>query len=248
MLAASSPYFKASFSNQFQEAISARVTMRDMSPWIMKRILDYIYTGQLDITVDNAQDYLRIGHMLHYPDIVDVCCELLCEHLHIDNCIGIKEYAGLFGCQALERDAHRYVLEHFVELADKSEELLELSFDSLKAYLFDDRLDIPKELVIWRAIKRWVLHDVDRRKSQLLSLISCMRLCAMSTSDLNILVHDQLARSHPASLCLLEKVMRFPADSNHHLKPSINGQSKLKGYQVCLHPALLHRQQAFLHV
>lgn len=232
VLAASSPYFKASFSSQFQEAISARVTMRNMSPWIMRRILDYIYTGQIEITIDTAQDYLRIGHMLHYPDIVDLCCQLLSEHLHIDNCIGIKEYAGLYGCQVLERDAHRYALEHFVDVAEKSEELLDLTCDSLKMYLVDDCIDIPKELVIWKAIKRWVLHDLDSRKIHLLNLLSCMRLCAMNPSDLMILSKDQLICSHPSSLALLEKVMRLPADSNHHLKLAINGQSKLKSYQV----------------
>jgi hypothetical protein len=45
VLAASSPYFRAMFTSELREGKETLVSFNDISPWIMKRIIDYIYTG-----------------------------------------------------------------------------------------------------------------------------------------------------------------------------------------------------------
>lgn len=235
MLAASSPYFQATFSNNFREAVTARVTLHDMSPWIVKRILDFIYTGSLDIHVDTAQDYLRTGHMLQYTDIVQACCELLFEHLHPMNCLGIKEYASLYGCHELERRARDFALDNFSEIINKSEELLDLPVESLIQYLDDEQLDIPKEILIWKAIRRWLLHDIEDRAKYVPQLLSCVRLSSLNTNELNTLHQDKLLASQQAYLKSLDPFQHHIKSGNGDSltqKASSNGLINAQGFQV----------------
>ena len=218
VLAASSPYFQATFSSQFQEAINAHITLHDVSPWIMKRILEYIYSGELEISLDSALDYLKTGHLLQYPDIVDACCELLSQHLHPNNCLGIKELASLYGCKQLEQAAYNYILEHFTSVVDKSEELAQLSHSSLVTYLSADNVDICNEAVMWQALRQWVYSDVDERKQYLYELLLCIRLSVLTSKELNMITNEPLIRSQPKCVQLLERASGRIAD---RIKPSV---------------------------
>ncbi|XP_067937040.1 kelch-like protein 38 [Watersipora subatra] len=219
VLAASSPYFKATFSSHFQEAIESRITLHDVSPWIMKRILEYIYSGQLEISLETAVDYLRTGHMLQYPYIVQACCDMLSRHLHPNNCLGIKELASLYECTDLEATAFDYVLEHFTTVAEQSEELAELSLSSLVTYLSADNADIGSEAVIWQALIRWTRYDAENRKEDLYELLSCVRLSVLSSEELSAISNDPLVCSQPKCLQLIEKALNKLRDS---MKSSAN--------------------------
>lgn len=212
VLAASSPYFQATFSNQFQEAINARVILHDVSPWTVKRILDYIYSGQLEITLDNALDYLRTGHMLHYPDIVDACCDFLSNNLHPSNCLGIKELGSLYGCTALEELAFNYALENFSSVVERSEELSELPLPSLVTYLSADNADICNEVIMWKALRQWVTADTDNRKEYLYKLLSCVRLPVLTSKELGVIASETLIRSQPNCVRLLERASNGAGD------------------------------------
>ena len=148
-----------------------RVVLHDISPWIMKRILDYVYSGELEITLDNAQDYLRTGHMLHYPAIVQTCCELLAEHLQVSNCLGVKEFAAMYHCDSLEQTAYNFATENFALVVEKGEELSELSYESLVEYLSSDSIDISNEMILWKAIHDWVNYDSEERKQHISELL-----------------------------------------------------------------------------
>jgi len=218
VLAASSPYFRTTFSSDFQEGISAHITLHDISPWIMKRIIEYVYTGHLEITLEKAQDYLRTGHMLEYHDIVDACCTLLKNNLHPANCLGIKEFACMFSCTDLEEKAFHFALENFMLVIERSEEFYELPLQSLLVYLTSDEIEISAELLVWKAIKRWISHEPDHRRQFLCELFSTLRLSTIDTQDLQQLKCDGFLTSHPSLLKTIESCLQtYPSTTNTHL-------------------------------
>lgn len=209
----------------------------------MKRILDYVYSGDLEITLDNAQDYLRTGHMLQYPAIVQACCELLADHLHVSNCLGVKEFAAMYHCDSLEQTAYDFATENFASVVEKGEELSELSYESLVEYLSSDSIDISNEMILWKAIHNWVYFDSEERKCNLASLLTCMRLGTLTCKELSIILDDPIVRSQPKSVQLIEKVRKSrelimpPADNSALITegvPTIHANPKLQGYQVRL--------------
>lgn len=234
-MAASSTYFEATFSGQFKEAIEAEVELHKISPWVMKKILDYIYSGKLEISLDTALDYLKTGHMLQYPAIVEACCELLLHHLHPNNCLGLKELGALYRCDDLESGAYSYALEHFSSVVERSEELVELPIDSLVRYLSSDNVDISNEAIMWRAIRSWVFFDLEDRKKYLLELLACVRLAVLTSKELHSITSEPIIRNQPKCLQFLEKAcsgglgnkIENLSSTEHSLE-----KLKLKGYQV----------------
>lgn len=170
----------------------------------MKRILEYIYSGQLEITLDSALDYLRTGHMLDYPNIVDACSELLSQSLHPNNCLGIKEFASLYKCSALEAAAYNYILDNFNSVVEVSDELAKIPVSSLIDYLSADNANICNETVMWKAVCEWIHADIENRKQYLYELLLCVRLAVLATKELDTILNEALVRSQPKCVQLVE--------------------------------------------
>jgi len=51
VLAASSTYFDAMFSSTLKESLEARVVLQDISTATLRRLLDYIYTGKIEVFI-----------------------------------------------------------------------------------------------------------------------------------------------------------------------------------------------------
>ena len=69
------------------------------TPPVLQSVVDFSYTGHIEITVDNAQDLLSAGSMFQYPDIVTACCEFLSAHMSSTNCLGIEQFAAMHSCR-----------------------------------------------------------------------------------------------------------------------------------------------------
>jgi kelch-like protein 10 len=79
-------------------------------------------------------------------------------------------------CTDLESDARRFVMNHFVQVSQQSEELLELPVEELQAILGSDELNVKHEEVVWECILRWIDHDAENRKGHIVDLIKTVRL------------------------------------------------------------------------
>ncbi|XP_062507717.1 kelch-like protein 18 [Corticium candelabrum] len=101
VLATSIPYFRAMFTTNMAEATQDVVTMKDIDPDVLGRIVEFIYTGHLDVTVDNVQDVLAAASLIQLESAQEICCEFLKEHLEPANCLGIRNFAEANGCTQL---------------------------------------------------------------------------------------------------------------------------------------------------
>ena len=71
--------------------------------------------------------WAQASDQFHVLGLVKRCCDFLISGLDWDNCIGIRNFARAFFCGVLDRTANRFIMEHFTEIAQKSNELLMLS-------------------------------------------------------------------------------------------------------------------------
>ncbi|XP_014775076.2 kelch-like protein 21 [Octopus bimaculoides] len=175
VLAVSSPYFKAMFTSDLRESRESRICISEVSPWTLKRVIEYAYSGRIAINAENALQLLAAGSLFEYPDIVSACCEFLRRQLDHNNCLGIEQYAQVHSCHDLQNDAHKFALENF-SMVVKSDEFLDLSLDRLLTYTSSDLIDVRKEEVVYDAVMRWVKYDLDERKQHLTCLLQQVRL------------------------------------------------------------------------
>ena len=183
VLAVNSPYFKALFSCALKESTQEKISIRDVSAWTLRRIIEYAYTGRLEITVDNAQDMLAAGSLFQFPNVVDACCDFLSKHLHYTNCLGIEHFAHLHSCEDLEQKAYKYALDNFNTVTEL-DEFLELSTERLCKYLSSDLIDVSREESVFEAAMRWMRHDWPTRKAAACDVLVCVRFATVDVQYL----------------------------------------------------------------
>ena len=178
VLAICSPYFEAMFSGDLRESKEARIPFNEILPQTLKEVIDYSYTGHIEITVDNAQDLLAAATLFQYPDIVNACCKFLSGHIHPSNCLGIEEFAQLHSCPELEAMANHVALENFSLVVD-TDEFLELPLGRLLTYLTSDLIDVRSEETVYGAVMQWIEHIARSRQGYKCSLMEHIRLATL---------------------------------------------------------------------
>lgn len=194
LLSASSPYFHAMFTNDLRENRDVRVQFTDISPWTFKRIIDYVYTGRLEISTDNAQEMLTAGCRFQYPAIVDACCNFLKRQLHPSNCLGIQYFSQIHSCKELEESATKYALENFSALV-QYDEFLEIPLDKLLWFVSSDNIEVRNEETVYNAVIRWIKYDVEDRKKYIFQLLQEVRLPVININNLRSMENESLIQS-----------------------------------------------------
>ena len=86
ILAARSPVFAAMLQHDMKEAAENRVIIDGIEPDIIQALLRFIYTDQVDLTVDNAAALLSAANR-YFLDLLKWKCEkFLAQDLSLKNC------------------------------------------------------------------------------------------------------------------------------------------------------------------
>ncbi|KAK2521681.1 Klhl17 [Columba guinea] len=189
VLASCSPYFHAMFTNEMSESRQTHVTLHDIDPQALEQLVQYAYTAEIMVGEGNVQTLLPAASLLQLNGVRDACCKFLLSQLDPSNCLGIRGFADTHSCSDLLKSAHKYVLQHFVEVS-KTEEFMLLPLKQVLDLISSDSLNVPSEEEVYRAVLSWVKHDVDSRRqhvpraSQLLCVLPLSHCSYDGTSDL----------------------------------------------------------------
>ncbi|XP_029411667.1 kelch-like protein 17 isoform X3 [Nannospalax galili] len=236
VLASCSPYFHAMFTNEMSESRQTHVTLHDIDPQALDQLVQFAYTAEIVVGEGNVQTLLPAASLLQLNGVRDACCKFLLSQLDPSNCLGIRGFADTHSCSDLLKAAHRYVLQHFVDVA-KTEEFMLLPLKQVLELVSSDSLNVPSEEDVYRAVLSWVKHDVDTRRQHVprvrpgpgtpmvsrenaggQGLMKCVRLPLLSRDFL--LGHvdaESLVRHHPDCKDLLIEALKF------HLLPEQRG-------------------------
>ncbi|XP_067572495.1 kelch-like protein 17 isoform X4 [Pseudorca crassidens] len=163
VLASCSPYFHAMFTNEMSESRQTHVTLHDIDPQALDQLVQFAYTAEIVVGEGNVQTLLPAASLLQLNGVRDACCKFLLSQLDPSNCLGIRGFADTHSCSDLLKAAHRYVLQHFVDVA-KTEEFMLLPLKQVLELVSSDSLNVPSEEDVYRAVLSWVKHDVDTRR------------------------------------------------------------------------------------
>ena len=181
IMSSCSPYFRALFTSGMHETEQREILIPGVPADMMSAIIDFAYTREINVHSENVERLLPVADQFHVLGLVKECCQFLTRSLSIDNCIGIRNFARNYFCRGLERSAHRFILEHFVEIAQKSNEILWLSPQELTDIISSDELNVKNEEIVFGTICRWISHEPESRKPLIKQLLQCMRLGLLTT-------------------------------------------------------------------
>jgi len=75
----------------------------------------------------------------------------------------------------------RFIMEHFTDIATKSNELLMLSDEAMVEIISSDDLNVKNEEIVFESIIRWINHEPTMRRIHIAKLLRCIRLGLLST-------------------------------------------------------------------
>ena len=192
ILAAVSPYFKAMFTGKLAESRQERVALRGIQPSSLQHLIDFAYTGTVEIDNENVQFILYTATLLQISLVKDACCRYLEKQLEAGNCLGIRSLSDSLDCKLLFQAAHKFAVEHYQEVIETEEFLLQ-PYDSIKALTESKSLKIPDEDQLARSVLKWIHHDIASRKRYASKLIKRLHLARLSFGFLKeLLLNDDI--------------------------------------------------------
>ncbi|XP_072297257.1 actin-binding protein IPP-like [Eucyclogobius newberryi] len=183
LLAASSPYFSALFSGGMRESEKEEIQILGVEKVVFEVLLDFIYTGLINVTVDNVQELMVAADMLQLTEVVSICGEFLKGHMDPSNCVGIFQFLEQIACMDMLEFTENYIHVHFLEVCT-TEDFIGLLKDQLVRLLRSEELRIEDEYQVFTAAMDWVLRDLSKRKKYIVEVLEPVRFPLLSPQRL----------------------------------------------------------------
>ena len=213
-------YFSAMFAGELAETNQNVVTLNNIEPEALEALINYAYTSEIEIRVDNVESLLASSSILQIKDIRDACCEFMKSQLHPSNCLGIRAFADAHSCEQLFNIADRYTQDNFLDVC-KNQEFFLLNSEQLCDILTGDDINVTSEEQIFTCIQNWINHDFDARKSSIADILLNVRLPLLSPKFLvdEVAHYPAIADNEKCKDLLLEAM-------KYHLVPEKRGELK----------------------
>uniref|UniRef100_H3AZY7 Kelch-like protein 22 n=1 Tax=Latimeria chalumnae TaxID=7897 RepID=H3AZY7_LATCH len=150
LLAASCDYFRGMFAGGLREMQQTEVLVHGVSYSAMCKILHFIYTSELELSLDNVQEILAAACLLQISDVIQFCCEFLMSWVDNENLLEMYKLADLFGLTHLSDQLDSYILKNFPSFS-KTETYRQLPLNKVYSLLCSQRLEVNSENEVYEA-------------------------------------------------------------------------------------------------
>ena len=209
ILAACSAYFLAMFTHELREREQEVVEIKDMDAQVLASLVDFAYTGEINVSVDNVQEVLAAASLLQITQVQDICCDFLKKQLDASNCLGIKNFAEANGCSQLSDVIDTFARKHFIEVAAGSE-FLNNTPENIASLISTSDLNVEKEDNVYTAVIQWVKQDQTERAQYLHKLLNHVRLPMLSIPFLmNEVDNEPLVKQSVECRDLLDEAKKY---------------------------------------
>ena len=179
ILASSSPYFRGLFTNDMREKVLMECKLDQLPSSIMEALLCYIYTGNVTLTEDNAENLVAAADYLIIESLKDIGCQFLESLLSPTRCFGLRDFAEKYSCKTLISSATSYIVKHFTEACD-TEAFKSIDYKVYSEIIARDDLVVSREEDVYETLLTWVKHDLESRRKHFEELFSKIRLSSLS--------------------------------------------------------------------
>ena len=115
-----SPYFERMFSEKFSEKDKQTVYIGgNLDDSAFEKIIEFFYTGQLEINSSNAIELLQVADLLLLEQTKKSLLRYMQQSLNSDNCILYKDVGSTFCCKALMETADRFARRNFEDVCKR---------------------------------------------------------------------------------------------------------------------------------
>jgi len=204
LLSAASEYFRDIFTKTESKQIKADFA----DERTIRAMVQYFYTGQIEITDSNLHDLLAVSQILHLEDLkVRLGCFMVNE-VDVSNAVEFYRIARFFDLAKAEAHCMEFLLSHFVEAVSCSQSFEKLTESDLIKLFSDDRLNVEYEDFVCCSLLRWADHDVESRRHVFEQVAQSVRFPFCTKEWLDNALSEPLMQG-PACLDLVREATAF---------------------------------------
>ncbi|VDI43597.1 BTB/POZ domain-containing protein 3/6 [Mytilus galloprovincialis] len=160
MLASRSPVFYTMFEGGFPE--KGEVIVPDVNLGTFKVLLKYIYSDELDLSLDNIQEVLYVAEKYMIPEMKNECAVLLSSSVETSNASLVIDIASKFHLQDLRNKGLDHIQYNAVEFL-KAPNAIKMSKECMESILQLDSANCSKTEICEFFIK-WASSQCEAEK------------------------------------------------------------------------------------
>ena len=176
ILALKSPYFEDKLYPLSAVAASEQTVLNDVSAGAFNKVLQFIYTGETELTDGNVEYVLKAADLIKLPELTACCVDYLTDSLSADTCPHYWKVAEQMKLDALALACKRLCVTEFGRIGSSSE-LSSLSEAMMRELLEDNELVVESEVDVCETLMKWLNSQIQSGNSvqpyQLLTRIRC---------------------------------------------------------------------------
>ena len=122
LLSAASPFFERLLQSEMKEKEEGVIRFEDISELILADVLEFIYTGSVEINETNASELIIAAEYLLIEGLKTKSGRFLeQQQMTSSNCISTLDFAEKYRCEELVINSTKFMLENFASVAESEE-------------------------------------------------------------------------------------------------------------------------------
>ena len=202
VLSAASPFFCKLLESDMKENREGIIRFEEISGCVMEDVLEFIYTGTVEVTQENAKELIAAGNYLMILSLKTVSGRFLEAEMTDSNCISMFYFAEKYDCVELIRDSREFIHENFASVGEM-DEFLSLEAKEVAVWISSDEIAVEAEADVFKIMLKWVEHSKSERKAAFEELFRHVRLSFLSRDCLEDVVTNELVRENFACVKLV---------------------------------------------
>ncbi|KAJ5073843.1 btb/poz domain-containing protein [Anaeramoeba ignava] len=156
ILSSRSEYFKSLFDSKMKENKENKLILKDVPSSILFSILNYFYSGKIEINLENAIQILIFSSKYLINELIEICLNFIKNNLQFETIIDVLKLSETMNLNQLLDSSYKFILENFEKFI-KTSFFLELEENHLNFILLNDFIPI-NEFEMFQSIIEWGKH------------------------------------------------------------------------------------------
>ena len=164
VLCAASPFFYNALNSDMKEKKEGVIRLEETSKAVMEEVLDYLYTGHVDINEGNVFDLLAVADYFLISSLKTLCVNVLLRALSLSSCIEAYYLAMKYRCKELIEKARDFIQSNFVAVAE-TENFLNLTSKQVEDWISSDEIVVTGEEQVFEILIKWIERNESRKQN-----------------------------------------------------------------------------------
>ena len=216
VLMAASPFFEKCLQSGLKENIEDEVRLEFTDADTMRLLIRFFYSGEIEITVDNAADVATASDFFFLKDLKDRCDEVMSQHVDASNCLRVYTFGKRYELAELSQRALKFIVKDFKEIVKSNSDFDKLPEAGIVQIVSSDNLGVENDDVVFDAVIRWVNADLEGRKKAFEKIVPLIRFPFCSSRMLSIASRNTLMWNDEC-MELIDEAHQYQSNNHHHL-------------------------------